>query len=114
MACFIKNLVSLLGGQALIPQVNGQAGKRTQLSGEGLCTVGLRALLTGEVQWVSDHDAGHGIAATKAGQRAEIVPLVAPPLERQHRLRRKAQFVGHGHANAAVADVESQVTRMLG
>jgi hypothetical protein len=35
--------------------------------------------------------------------------LIALPLQRQHRLRRQAQLVRDGHADAAVADVEAEI-----
>jgi hypothetical protein len=36
------------------------------------------------------------------------------PLQRQNRLRRQSQLVRHGHADAAIADVEAEITGMEG
>ena len=35
-----------------------------------------------------------------------------PPLQSENRLRREAQLVRHGHADAAVADIEAEVAGM--
>jgi hypothetical protein len=35
--------------------------------------------------------------------------LIVPPLQRQHRLRGQAQLVRHSHADAAVADIETEI-----
>jgi hypothetical protein len=34
------------------------------------------------------------------------------PLQRHHRLRRQPQLVRHSYPNAAIADVEGEITRM--
>jgi len=62
------------------------------------------------VHRVSHHDADDAKAAAEARQRAEIVAAIVPPLQRQHRLRRQAQLVRDSYADAAVADVEAEIT----
>jgi hypothetical protein len=61
------------------------------------------------VHRVSHHDADDAKAAAEARQRAEIVAAIVPPLQRQNRLRRKAQPVRDSYADAAVADVEAEI-----
>jgi hypothetical protein len=36
VAGFVEDLVSLAGGEALIPEMNGEAGEFSQVGGEGL------------------------------------------------------------------------------
>ena len=113
IAGLVEHLMGLAGGQALVPQVNGQAGQRAQFGGEGPRLHGLRAYFAGEMQRIPDNNAGHTKPPGEPRNRAEIVALIAPPLESQHRLRRQAQFVGHGDADAPVAEVESEIARWV-
>ena len=64
------------------------------------------------MQGVAHHDAHYAKATAEAGQRAQVVALIVPPFQRQNRLRRQAQLVRHRYADAAVADVEAEITRM--
>jgi hypothetical protein len=59
---------------------------------------------------VADHDAHDAKAAAETGQRAQVVAAIVLPLQRQDRLRRQAQFVRDRYADAAVADVEAEIT----
>jgi hypothetical protein len=61
---------------------------------------------------IAHHDAHDTKATAEPRQRAQVVALIIPPLQRQHRLRRQAQLVRHSHADAAVADVEAEIARM--
>jgi hypothetical protein len=58
---------------------------------------------------VAHYDADDTKAAAEARQRAEIVAAIVPPLQRQNRLRRQAQFVRDRYADAAAADVEAEI-----
>lgn len=46
VAGFIEDLVGLLGGEALVPEVDGETGEVGQLLGEGLGADGLGAVFT--------------------------------------------------------------------
>jgi hypothetical protein len=61
---------------------------------------------------IADNDSHNGEAATKSGQRTQIFALVVPPRERQHGLCCEPQFVGDGHADAAIADIEAEIAGM--
>ncbi len=50
---------------------------------------------------------------SRASERRSSRRLL-PPLQRQHRLRRQAQLVRHGHADAAIADIEAEIAGMRG
>lgn len=110
-AGLIEDLVGFAAGQALVPQVNGQAGEFAQLGGKGLSLGRLRAWFAGEMHWVAHHDARYAEAPAEARQRTEILTPAAAPFQRQHGLRRQAQLVRHRHTNATVADVETEKTR---
>ncbi len=114
VAGFIENLVSFAGSQPLVPQVNGQAGQRAQFGGKGLSFSGLGADAAGQIQRIAHHDARDAKAAAEAGKRAQVFALIALALQRQNRLRRQAQLVRDGYADAAVADVEGEIARMRG
>ena len=112
-ACFVENLVRFAGGEALVPQMDGQAGELAECGGEGLGFGCLGARLAGKMDGIADDDGGHGEAAREARQGAQVFSgdggRGATALEREHRLRREAQLVGDGHADASVADVEAEI-----
>jgi hypothetical protein len=113
-AGFIENLVGFAAGQALVPQVDGQASQLSQLSGKGLGFGGLGAQFAGQMHGIAHYDAGDLIAAGQAGEGTQIVALVAAPLEGEHRLSREPEFVADSHADAAIADVEREIAGMGG
>lgn len=113
VAGFVKNLVGFARGEALVPQVDGQAGERAELGGECLRFGGLGADLAGEMNRVANHDADDIEAAAEAGDRTEVVSgnagRWATPLEGEDRLSGKAQLVGNSDPDAAIADVETEI-----
>ena len=68
VAGFVKDLVGVKGGQALIPQVDGQAGQFAQLGSKGLSLGRLRAGFAGEVHRVTHHDAHYAEAPAEPRQ----------------------------------------------
>ena len=113
VAGFIQNLMRFARGQAFVPEVYGQAGELTQLEGECLSLDGLGAQVAGEMHGIANNNAHNSKAAGKTRQRTQVFTAIVPPLQRQHRLRGQAQLVGDSHADAAVANVEGEVARML-
>jgi hypothetical protein len=69
VAGFVEDLVSLAGRQTLIPQMNGQARQPSKFVGKGLGLLRLRTLLTGKMEWISDHDGGGAEPPRQAPQR---------------------------------------------
>jgi hypothetical protein len=61
---------------------------------------------------IPHHDACDSIPPAEPRQRAQILAAIMPPLQCQHRLRSQPQLVRHRHADAAVADIEAEVTGM--
>jgi len=112
VAGLVEDRVRLAGGQPLVPQVNGQAGQFAQFGGKGLCFGRTRAGLTGKMQRVAHHNSRHAESPAEPRQRAQIVPELAAPLEREHGLRREAQLVGDGNADAAAANIEAEIAGM--
>jgi hypothetical protein len=92
--------------------MNGQASQRAQFGGKGLGLGGLRANVAGEMHGIAHHDARHSKPPAEPRQRAQILAAIMPPLQCQHRLRSQPQLVRHRHADAAVADIEAEVTGM--
>lgn len=93
VAGFVKDLVSLAGGQPLIPEMNGEAREFSQLGGEGLGALRPRTLLPGKVEGISNHDGDDAVPPRQARQRAHILAHVPSPYEGQNRLRSEPQFV---------------------
>ncbi len=114
VAGLIEDLVRLMGGEALVAEVDGQAGEFGELGGEGAGFGGLGAFVAGKMQGKADDEGGCGEAAGEAGERTEVFAAVAAALEGEHGLGGKAELVGDGHADAAVADVEGQETGLGG
>jgi len=114
VAGFVEDMVSLAGGQPLVPEVDGEAGQLAEFGGKGLSFGGLRACIAGEMHGIAYHNAYDAKAPAEARQGAQIVAAVVMPLQRQHRLRGQAQFVRDGNTDAAVADVEAKIAGMGG
>lgn len=106
---FVEDLVGLVAGQALVPKVDGQAGQLTQLFGELSILLCLRACFSGEMFGVAHNNARYSEPAAEPRQRAQIFTPAAAPFEREHRLRRQAQFVRDGHADSSIADIEAEI-----
>lgn len=96
--------------------MNRQPGQLAQLGGKGLRFGSARAYFAGEMQRVADNDPRHPKSAAKPRERAQVFSSVggpaAPPLKREHRLRRQAQLIGDGNADAAAADVQAKIARL--
>jgi hypothetical protein len=114
MTCFVENLVGLVGGQALIPEVDGKAGQLTEGGGEGLSLDGLRADFAAQMDRVADDDSGDFETATETSERAQIVSRIAFAFQREHRLRGQAQCIRNRNPDAPVADVESEIAGFEG
>ncbi len=104
----VKVAVGLGGGEALVPEVDGEAELGAEGFGEGLGAGGLGALIAGHVEGVADDGLGDGgVLAEDAGDGLEVV-LEAGAVEGEEGLSGVAEFVGEGEADAAVADVEAE------
>jgi hypothetical protein len=93
VACLVKNLVGLMSGKPLVPEVNRQPGQLAKLSGKGLNFLRLRAGLSRQLERIAGHDRAHGVASREARQGAQIVARVAFSFECYDRLCRQAQLV---------------------
>jgi len=112
VAGFVQNLMGLARGQPLIPQVDGQTGQRAQFGGKGLSFGGLWTHLAGKMHGIAHHDARDAKPPRQPRQRAQVLAAVVAPFQRQHRLGGKSQFVRHGHADAAIANIETEIAGM--
>lgn len=113
MTRFIENLVRFLRGEALVPEVDRQAGQCAQLCGKSLRFSGAGALFAGEMQRIPHHDPGDAVAAGQPAKGAKVLAWIAFTFQGQHRLRGEAQLVGDGHADAFRSHIEGEVARQL-
>jgi hypothetical protein len=109
VAGLIQNLMGFVGGKALVPKMNGQAGQLAERGGESLGFDGLRAEFATEMNRVADDDSGDFEAAAEPGEGAQIVAGVALAFQRENRLRGQAQRIRDRNPDAPVADVESEI-----
>ncbi len=114
VAGLVQDLVRLLCGQPLIPQMNRQARQLAQFRRKGLGLGSLRAWLAGKMQRIAHYNTHDPKAPRQPCQRAQIFALVVPSDKRQDRLRGQPQLIGDGNADAAIADIEAQIARMEG
>ena len=95
-------------GEALVPEVQRQAGQSRQLLCEDARFGRLGAQFSGEVERIAGHDACALVFPTKASQGTEIIPGIALADEREYRLSRVSELAGDSHADALGADVQAQ------
>jgi hypothetical protein len=110
------------GGEALVPEVDGEAGvvhicrvfalggwlgdERFELVHKTMDSLGLAAAVSGEVERIADHDAGATMAACEAEDGA-LVPAGLRAFDGEQRLR-DAKRVGERDTDTARADIEAQ------
>jgi hypothetical protein len=115
--------VRLGGGEALVPQMNGEGGtvcgrsvfapldgrlgeERLELIDKAMDAVGLAAAISGEVQRVADDDADAVVAAGESEDGALIATGLGA-LDGEERLR-NAERIGERDTNAARANIEAE------
>ena len=86
VAGLVENLVGLMAGEALIPEMDGQAGELAELLGKGLTLQSLRADLSGKLEWVADDDTRDAEAPTQPGKRTQVFAAVRASVKGEHRL----------------------------
>ena len=109
----VEELVGLVGGQALVAEMDGQTGELAKRAGKGAGFGGLRAFVAGKVQREANHQPGNAEAAGQTGQGAKIVAAVETALQRENGLGGEAKLVGHGDADAAIAHIEAEKARLV-
>ena len=109
---FAHEAIGLDGGEALIPHVDGELEPGAEFFGEGRNFLGLSGVGAGEAEGESDDDFEDVVAADYFRQLLEVGALVAA-LECVDALGGDAERVGDGHANAAIADIESEEAARL-
>jgi hypothetical protein len=105
----VEDFVGFAGGEALIPEFDGELGEVGEFLGKGLDFGGLGAEVAGEVERVADDDADAVETAAETGEGAEIVFRVALAGEGEDGLGGEAELVRDGDADAFGADVEGEV-----
>ena len=111
---FAHQAIGLNGGEALIPEVDGQAELAAKFVGKGAHFFGLCAVFAGQPERKSDDDLRDIVVADDFGKLLEVGTLVAA-LERVDALGGNAEQVGDSHADTLVTDVEAeQAARLAG
>ncbi len=105
VAGVVEVAVGLGGGEALVPEVDGEGELGAEVFGECLGLGGLGALVAGHVEGVADDGLGDVVLAEEAGDGLEV-GASAGAVEGEDGLGGEAEGVGEGDADAAVADVE--------
>lgn len=113
MAGLIENPMCFASGKPLVPQVDGQAGERAEVCGQGVRFGGAWAQVAGEMQGIADYDGCHAEAPRQTRQRTQVVPWVAFSLQCEDGLCRQAEFVRHGDADALCTNVEGEIAGLL-
>jgi hypothetical protein len=109
VAGFVENLVGFAGGEALVPKMDGETAQFAKLVRKNLRFGCLGAGIAGKMDRVS-YDNAHDVEPPRQPcERTQVLAGAAFAFERQDRLRGNAQFVRHGYADAAVANVEAEV-----
>jgi len=118
--------MSLCGGEALVPEMNGEAGavrggvfrgifvspgwrfgdERLEFIDKAVDAVGLPAAISGEVQRIADDDAGAVVTACEPEDGALITARLSA-LDGEERLR-NAKRIGERDTDSAGADIEAE------
>jgi hypothetical protein len=110
----VEDLVSLPGGEALVPHMDGQTGEGAEFGGKGLGFERAGTEVAGEMEGIADHDSHHAEAACEAGQGAEVLAGVVAPLQGENGLRGEPELVRDGHADAFGPNVETKIAGVGG
>lgn len=114
VAGFVEELMSLAGGETLVPEMNGKAGELAQLRRKLLRLQGAWASVASELERVANHDTGNGVAACETGDGAQVVAAVAVDFKREDGLDGEAELVGDCDADALGADIEAEIAKWGG
>jgi hypothetical protein len=114
--------MSFGGGEALVPEMNGEAGavgsrvvaplggrfgkERLEFIDKAMDAVGLAAATSGEVERIADDDAGAVVTACEPEDGALIAAGLGA-LDREQRLR-NAEGIGERDTDAAGTDIEAE------
>jgi hypothetical protein len=104
----VEMAVGFGGGEALVPEVDGELELIAEGLGEGLRAGGLGALVAGHVEGVADDCFGDGaVLAQDAGDGFQVVAQFGA-MQREERLRGVAERVRERETYAALAYVEAE------
>lgn len=95
------------GGEALVPEVDGEGKGGAEGFGEGLGLGGEGADIAGEVERMAEDNSGAVVPAEEAAEGAEVLLWVFAA-EGEDGLGGQAELVGDSDADAAVAKIEAQ------
>jgi hypothetical protein len=106
----VEMAVGFGGGEAFVPEVDGESEGFAEDFGKNLGSGGLGAEVAGKVEGIAQDDGGAVEFPEQSGEGLEILTEVAAD-EGEHRLGGEAQLVGDGNADTASAIIESEQAR---
>jgi hypothetical protein len=122
LAAGFEGGMSLGGGEALVPEMNGEGGtvgsgvvapldgrfgkERLEFIDKAMDAVGLAAAISGEVERIADDDSGAVVTACESEDGALIAAGLGA-LDREERLR-NAEGIGERDTDAAGTDIEAE------
>ena len=103
----VEMAMGLGGGEALVPEVDGEGEGSAERFGEGVGFGGLGADVAGHVERIAEDDGGAAEFAEQAAEGFEVLLRVFAD-QGEDGLRGEAELVGDRDADAAVAEIEAQ------
>jgi hypothetical protein len=103
----VEMAVGFGGGEALVPQVDGQGEGSAEVFGEGVGFRGLGANVPGHIERIAQDDGGAAEFAEKAAEGFKVLLRIFAD-EGEYGLGGEAEFIGDSDADAAIAEIEAQ------
>ncbi len=102
----MKVAMGLGGGEAFVPQVEGELSLLMHQAGKVLGLDGLGTQVAGHVERIADDDGAAVMATGEAREGAEVLAS-AGANEGEHGLCGEAESIGDGYTDAAIAHVQT-------
>lgn len=106
----IEVAVGFGGGEALVPEVDGEGEGFTKRFGKLVGPLGLGADVAGGVEGIAEHDGDAAEPAEEAAERLEVLTKVFAD-EGENGLGGEAELIGDGDADASGAEIEAEKAR---
>jgi hypothetical protein len=106
----VQVAVGFGGGEALVPEVNGEGKSLAEGFGKGLGSGGLGAEIAGHIEGIAEDDGCAVEFAQEAAEGFQVLFRIFPD-EGEDWLRGEAELIGDGDADAATAEVKAEEAR---
>jgi hypothetical protein len=99
--------MGLGGGEALVPEVDGEGEGLAERPGKSVRSGGLGANVAGHIEGIAEDDGGAAVFAQQAAKGFKVLLLIFAD-QGEDGLGGEAEFVGDGDTDAAGAEIEAQ------